>query len=247
MVAPQSDDASRESAVSDRKREANRRNAQFSTGPKTEAGKEKSSRNAIKLGLFSRHVLLPGEDEAELLALRDGIRARWKPADAMEEIYVERIVAASWRLQRALAHEAYCYVAWQNIHRQYGPEHMTPRNESCPVEDLVQVQKHIASLERSIDKAVAELGKLQKARREAQEDEDQNCENEPTALVAPANCENEPTESEAMSNRENEPTADAPAATVGPGGRYQSGDAGSSIAAAIDAALPRDFEVGSSS
>lgn len=39
--------------VSDRKREANRRNAQLSTGPKTDEGKAASSRNAWKHGLNS--------------------------------------------------------------------------------------------------------------------------------------------------------------------------------------------------
>ena len=45
--------------------EANRRNAQKSTGPRSEEGKQTSARNATKFGLFSRHVLLPGDDEAE--------------------------------------------------------------------------------------------------------------------------------------------------------------------------------------
>jgi hypothetical protein len=157
---------------------ANRRNAQHSTGPKTDAGKEKSAQNALKFGLFSRHVLLPGEDESELAQLRDGIRARFNPADALEEVYVERIVTASWRLQRTLAHEAHCYATWHKFNRRFSSQ--PPRPESCPVEDVAAVQKHIASLERSIDKAVCELAKLQKARREAEE-EDRNDENEPNS------------------------------------------------------------------
>ena len=44
--------------------EANRRNAQHSTGPRTEAGKANSSRNATKFGLFStNNCVLPGEEE----------------------------------------------------------------------------------------------------------------------------------------------------------------------------------------
>jgi hypothetical protein len=48
--------------------------------------------------------------------------------------------------------------------------------------DLHQLQKHIASLERSIDKAIAELGKLQKLRREGANDE-----NEPNSDPEPSN------------------------------------------------------------
>ena len=42
--------------------EANRRNAQQSTGPRTEAGKKTSSLNALRHGLTARIVVLPTED-----------------------------------------------------------------------------------------------------------------------------------------------------------------------------------------
>jgi hypothetical protein len=44
--------------------DANRRNAQKSTGPKSEAGKKHSSENALIHGLTAKRVLLPGEDKA---------------------------------------------------------------------------------------------------------------------------------------------------------------------------------------
>ena len=44
--------------------EANRRNAQQSTGPRTEEGKRTSSLNALRHGLTSRIVVLPTEDLA---------------------------------------------------------------------------------------------------------------------------------------------------------------------------------------
>ena len=43
--------------LSERKIEANRRNARLSTGPRTEAGKNRSRYNAIKHGIFSRDML----------------------------------------------------------------------------------------------------------------------------------------------------------------------------------------------
>ena len=45
--------------------EANRRNAQKSTGPKTPEGKSAVSMNALRHGLRARSVVLPGEDRAE--------------------------------------------------------------------------------------------------------------------------------------------------------------------------------------
>jgi hypothetical protein len=156
---------------------ANRRNAQHSSGPKTGAGREKSAQNALKFGLFSRHVLLPGEDESELAQLRDGIRARLKPADALEEIYVERIISSSWRLQRALAGEKTIFAQCEKYTRLPSPQTF---GDSDGVNDLNALQKHIAALERSIDKAVSELAKLQKARPNSPE-EDRNDENEPNS------------------------------------------------------------------
>ncbi len=42
---------------------ANRRNAQLSTGPKTEVGKAKSALNAVKHGIFTKECLKHISDE----------------------------------------------------------------------------------------------------------------------------------------------------------------------------------------
>jgi len=55
--------------TSDKKAEANRRNARKSTGPKTSEGKAAVRLNAIRHGLLLQDVLLPGEDEAALSGL----------------------------------------------------------------------------------------------------------------------------------------------------------------------------------
>jgi hypothetical protein len=49
--------------TSSRQVQANRRNALKTTGPKTAEGKAAVCLNAMKHGLLSREVLLPGEDE----------------------------------------------------------------------------------------------------------------------------------------------------------------------------------------
>lgn len=84
----------------DRRREANRRNAQNSTGPRTAAGKERSSRNATRHGLLSQRMLLSDESEEELRALRHGMRQSLRPVGELEEELVERMVAATWRKRR---------------------------------------------------------------------------------------------------------------------------------------------------
>ena len=50
--------------VSEARLIANALNAKKSTGPRTEAGKRRSSMNAIKHGMTSRFAMLPDEDPA---------------------------------------------------------------------------------------------------------------------------------------------------------------------------------------
>lgn len=82
--------------------EANRKNAEKSTGAKTEAGKNIVKLNAIKHGLLSSEVLLEGENRQELDELAQKIRTELAPANQVEMILVERIIANTWRLKRAI-------------------------------------------------------------------------------------------------------------------------------------------------
>ena len=71
-------------------------------GPKTAAGKARSARNALKLGLRARRlVLLPDEDAADFVAFEAEVRAELAPAGGLEADLVARIVTAAWRARRA--------------------------------------------------------------------------------------------------------------------------------------------------
>jgi hypothetical protein len=162
--------------------EANRLNARRSTGPRSDAGKANASRNATKCGIFSRHVLLPGEDEEEFNAFRDGLLARLAPADALERMYVERTVATGWRLQRALAGEARLFADWRRSDTKF-KEAADVFTEQYPMQDVDRLQKHVTSLERSMDRALAELKRIQESRPECGPvDEKSICQNEPNSV-----------------------------------------------------------------
>jgi hypothetical protein len=79
---------------------ANQHNAQHSTGPRTEAGKAISSKNALATGLTGRTVLLPTDDvpryEAHVAAYRD----QFRPANLYETTLVQSIADTDWRLAR---------------------------------------------------------------------------------------------------------------------------------------------------
>ena len=84
-----------------RRAEANRRNAQKSTGPKTAEGKARSRFNAVKHGMRAATPVLPGEDQAAF----DDRLERWTknlaPRDEVEQFLVKRAVELSWQLERA--------------------------------------------------------------------------------------------------------------------------------------------------
>jgi hypothetical protein len=80
--------------------EANKRNAEKSTGPRTEEGKRNSSLNSIKHGFCSELVLLPNESEEVFSKTVTTIYPRLQPQADIELELFERIVAAIWRLKR---------------------------------------------------------------------------------------------------------------------------------------------------
>jgi len=69
---------------------ANQANSQKSTGPITEAGKAKSSLNAVKTGLTGRTVLLPSEDAAAYQAHLDRAFTQLAPALSTQEARLRR-------------------------------------------------------------------------------------------------------------------------------------------------------------
>jgi hypothetical protein len=87
---------------SERKINANRANARHSTGPRSSAGKAKSRLNALKHGLRSEQVVIPGEDPGAFDAECAAWSADWQPKSHTRAILVERAAATSWRLRRCV-------------------------------------------------------------------------------------------------------------------------------------------------
>ncbi len=80
--------------------EANRRNAQRSTGPRTVEGKAASSMNALKSGIDAESTVIPGEDAAALAALTEQFYQDCQPQTVIESVLVDNIIHATWRLRR---------------------------------------------------------------------------------------------------------------------------------------------------
>jgi len=79
---------------------ANRANAQFSSGPKTEQGKLVSSHNALKTGLTGRTIVLPTDDVDAYQSLVALINKKFAPANDIEQHLTQTIADTEWRLLR---------------------------------------------------------------------------------------------------------------------------------------------------
>src|SRR5438270_618208 len=89
--------------------EANRANAQLSTGPTSETGKAKSSLNAVKTGLTGRTVLLPSDDAVVYEAHVAEFMKRLAPVGEDEQNLAQSLADTEWRLFRILALELGIY------------------------------------------------------------------------------------------------------------------------------------------
>jgi hypothetical protein len=133
--------------ASDKQIEANRRNAQLSTGPKTEAGKARSALNALKHGMRSKNAMEPFEDNKDYLALLADLLQEHQPQTVTEQLYVERMAITQARIILMEADLA------------------EPIEKDWSIQSLIPYLQQIEKLERAFDRSLTQLRKLQKDRR----------------------------------------------------------------------------------
>jgi hypothetical protein len=80
---------------------ANRKNAQESTGPRSEEGKRRSRRNALRHGLTAETVVEGLEDPEDYRAFEATITADYDAHTAVERELVLRLASLLWRIRRA--------------------------------------------------------------------------------------------------------------------------------------------------
>ncbi len=144
--------------TSERKIEANRRNAKKSTGPRTKLGKAASRMNAFRHGVTAEHVILDGESAKQFNALRRKLFEAFAPADAIEGELVQAIVMDQWRLRRHYRAEASLFTELG------GGENLGGGFQAAP-QSLTTLIRYHAGIERSIHRNMAALERLQARRR----------------------------------------------------------------------------------
>jgi hypothetical protein len=84
---------------------ANQLNARHSTGPKTDHGKRRSRRNALRHGLTAETVIEIFEDIADYEAFEANVIGDYDAQTAVERELVLRLASLLWRIRRATAIE----------------------------------------------------------------------------------------------------------------------------------------------
>ena len=143
---------------------ANRANAQKSTGPRSVEGKSASRFNALKHGMDAASIVIPGEDPADYDSLVAQYLHEYCPQSASESFHVDTMLRADWQKRRLETVEA-------DLFRTIMAE--SPDNslaavllaESPASKLLLRIQRQIAAFERTWHRANNEF---RRARAEAE-------------------------------------------------------------------------------
>ena len=126
------------------------------TGPRTEAGKAKSSRNSIRTGLYAARDFVRPEEEEEYAQTLIKLMDELTPENSVEQTFATEIMGATWRLRRCrLVEESFSFLDDLDLDPMI--DEKTEKQQKSV--DRARAQSHLI-LRRSLD----ELRKLQKGR-----------------------------------------------------------------------------------
>jgi hypothetical protein len=145
--------------------ETNQTNSQHSTSPRTPAGKQRSSLNALRHGLTGQTVVMPSEDLEAYQRHVQSFNDEYRPQGPTEQHLVQAIADASWRLNRAAALETNILSMAAALQPESVDEALALaaafENQSKAPATL---SMHTQRLSRQFESTVAQLRELQEAR-----------------------------------------------------------------------------------
>jgi hypothetical protein len=135
------------------------------TGPRTDAGKARSSQNAVKHGLCSERAVIAGEDPAEWESFREEIVKSYAPATFLERELAERVALQMWRQRRAARYEVELFSAVYDDESGDGDAGPTRHERALllmkALDKIVRYESHIA---RQLKEAAQLLREAQASR-----------------------------------------------------------------------------------
>jgi hypothetical protein len=154
--------------------DANRLNAQKSTGPTSPEGKAASSLNALKSGIDAWSHVIPGEDPAELEALTAAYLLHYRPAGPTQLSLVDTLISTEWIQRRLRRVEAQLWnyrveCLDQNLtHAEFvdaSIQHNSPLGHSYQdaIDPFARIQRRIDATNRMYLRTLKVLQELQAA------------------------------------------------------------------------------------
>lgn len=143
---------------------ANRRNAHKSTGPRTEAGKEKVSQNRLVHGFFGIFRVLEGENQQQYTDMLNELMLDQKPIGALETDLVRQMAQHIWLKQRASRYQEACFIPLGQTPEQKAKDQME-MGITVDLERFAYFQNHH---DRLFHRALNALLKLRKERLKAE-------------------------------------------------------------------------------
>ena len=142
--------------------DANRRNAQKSTGPRTPEGKAASSQNACKSGLDAESQFVLGESQEEFAQLQFEYFDRFAPATPEQRFQVDNLVRNEWLLRRFHRVESHLWEYQTSLcDRTSGVQLGEAFSKASNI--FMRLQRRVTAAEKAYKEAMAELTRLQQA------------------------------------------------------------------------------------
>src|SRR5579863_368003 len=139
--------------------DANRRNAQKSTGPRTEAGRAAVRMNGLTHGLTAETLVLAGESQTDFESLLASLEAEHEPATPAEVALVSQLAMAAWRLRRGYHAEASFFAKRLADNGDIRPDYQGASSRiaiafNSSAQNLDNFSRYEARLERSFHRAL---------------------------------------------------------------------------------------------
>lgn len=143
--------------------QANRINAQRSTGPKSTEGKSIVAKNPLKHGVFSKNILLDDESKKDFERFELEFREYFQPEGLLEKLFWDRALAAAWRLSRVTKMET--MLIERAIRHSYDCRGLIQVLAGSEGDELTLLSRYEISLEKVLFRSLAELRALQALRK----------------------------------------------------------------------------------
>jgi hypothetical protein len=153
----------RKVVTSDKKRSANKRNAQGSTGPGSVEGKAASRMNALKTGLYAKSLVIRGESQEEFDELVQQFNGQYHPVTPQARVLVDILIRNTWLLRR---YDRIDGEEWAAKHTKVDNFRYTDKSQPTALAFemgggvYARIRKFADTAERAIIRALNQLDKL---------------------------------------------------------------------------------------